>query len=573
MKRNLAFLAVSAALLAAGARPARADSAMTFSHLYDRSGIRWGQGARDYIFADGEITASTPAALSAALAKYHAHPGFILVLNSPGGDLHAGMVMGRLIRQAGLWTEIGSEYPMALGLNPNLNASLFPYLQTPGHAPFPGYCYSSCTFAFLGGVVRIVNYTSDYGVHRFYFSGSGRPEGIRVSTEMEMARIEHYLKEMGVDPDFATKMVLKGREHVSHLSERQMEQLGIVTPFWQTTWDIRQGDGLFYYYGDTTSVNGHHDHAQLYCALPEQRAKGYDVMLNLFVDPAGEVSPASFTAGVEAYNLRLDNDGLVFSNHNRLIWRPAFVDGSTGRIGVILGFKLKQFTQVMDSHYLGFMFFNPRGEVNYLGATMTLGRKRLLSFAQHCMPRANTDFTLSNLSASVPLSQLSYRPAGSGQFTALLGHPLAAGQSAKITMPHYQGCAFDMIGRFANQAGVGWRNVDLCVYGKINAFAPAAGPAGAAGTVTVANGGKAQIVGLNISPHSSRSWGANLLAGANHDQQQALAPGASRAFEVPLNRTCQYDIRVLYDSRHSEARMNLNLCRIGTITFAAPALK
>ena len=153
------------ALVALLAGPQKASAQpMTFIDTRDTSGVAWGQGVRDYIFGDGEITSATPAALTDALAKYHAHPGTILVLNSPGGEVSPALAMGHIIRNNRLWTMVGARIPLALGLNPNLAPTDFPYIQRPTAPPFPGFCYSSCTLAFLGGVVRSVDIASDYGV-------------------------------------------------------------------------------------------------------------------------------------------------------------------------------------------------------------------------------------------------------------------------------------------------------------------------------------------------------------------------------------------------------------------------
>jgi hypothetical protein len=64
-------------------------------------------------------------------------------LDSPGGDASVGPHIGRVIRRADLATRV----------------------------PHGFQCHSSCTLAFLGGVVRNIDPGGAYGVHSFYYEG------------------------------------------------------------------------------------------------------------------------------------------------------------------------------------------------------------------------------------------------------------------------------------------------------------------------------------------------------------------------------------------------------------------
>lgn len=65
-------------------------------------------------------------------------------LHSPGGIAIEGMRMGRILRDAGLVTRIRSR----------------------------GQCYSACSMAFAGGMLRVVEPGGMYGVHMFSAAGS-----------------------------------------------------------------------------------------------------------------------------------------------------------------------------------------------------------------------------------------------------------------------------------------------------------------------------------------------------------------------------------------------------------------
>ncbi|MFZ5748408.1 MAG: hypothetical protein ACOY45_12225 [Pseudomonadota bacterium] len=89
------------------------------------------------LVASGEIRVGEGQRLAQAIAS----AGSIseVWLNSPGGVLTEGMAMGRALRKSGILTRVAN-----------------------GNA-----CVSACTFAFLGGPIRIIDGDAYYGVHMF----------------------------------------------------------------------------------------------------------------------------------------------------------------------------------------------------------------------------------------------------------------------------------------------------------------------------------------------------------------------------------------------------------------------
>ena len=64
---------------------------MTFTLTHSGDGEMYGEGSRDYIFADGTFCPNTPDAFTQFLKQHPpADPHAVVVLNSPGGDLDAG---------------------------------------------------------------------------------------------------------------------------------------------------------------------------------------------------------------------------------------------------------------------------------------------------------------------------------------------------------------------------------------------------------------------------------------------------------------------------------------------------
>ena len=126
------------------------------------------------IYLDGRIDAGAPDRLSKALSGIN---GKVTIwLNSPGGNLFAGMQLGRIIRGQGASTHI-------------INSGTL----------LPGECYSACALAFLGGVYRFNDNGARYGVHRASLPVDRATGGRDLGQDLSAA-IESYIGEMGVDP-------------------------------------------------------------------------------------------------------------------------------------------------------------------------------------------------------------------------------------------------------------------------------------------------------------------------------------------------------------------------------------
>lgn len=90
------------------------------------------------LLAEGQIEGGESGRLAAAMAQAGAIEE--VWFNSPGGDALEGPAMGRILRKSGAMVRL-----------------------TQGRA-----CISACSYAFLGGVVRIVDPGGYYGVHMFH---------------------------------------------------------------------------------------------------------------------------------------------------------------------------------------------------------------------------------------------------------------------------------------------------------------------------------------------------------------------------------------------------------------------
>jgi hypothetical protein len=189
---------------------------MTFSYHatdpYHRTG-------RFYILAEGVITSETPSQFLTFFKSLDRGLPTIY-FNSPGGDLKAGLRLGRVIRELGLDTFVGGPYRSCFesdqkGRETNLASldkeggkasDLFAEEETCQHCTYScdsptlvskeGICFSACAYAFLGGAGREVGENGIYGVHQF----RSRTGSFRESdTQIAMTVLATYLDEMVVD--------------------------------------------------------------------------------------------------------------------------------------------------------------------------------------------------------------------------------------------------------------------------------------------------------------------------------------------------------------------------------------
>ena len=136
------------------------------------------------LVARGPIELETPTLFVALMASIRrvrgTSDGAVIELNSPGGSLVGGMVLGRAIRAYGFATNVGEGQ----------------------------VCASACVLAFIGGVSRYVSGDGKLGVHQFAslpaIEQPDRPQftGKDVVVEQDLVgQLLDYAKEMGVSAD------------------------------------------------------------------------------------------------------------------------------------------------------------------------------------------------------------------------------------------------------------------------------------------------------------------------------------------------------------------------------------
>lgn len=167
-----------------------------------------------YIRATGDIEPYT-AAQFRRFVRSHGLGGkpLTVMLHSPGGDVIAGLRLGREIRAQGFNTQVALAQRQPRG----------------GYRLRPGDCASACTFAFLGGVARFAE-DGVIGVHRF-FPGHLEPDNrvvMRPGDEAVAAMIKVYALDMGVDGAFIDRSLAVPPADMQYLSQAELRALAVV---------------------------------------------------------------------------------------------------------------------------------------------------------------------------------------------------------------------------------------------------------------------------------------------------------------------------------------------------------
>jgi hypothetical protein len=188
-----------------------------------------------FVYADGPFATGTAKEFVSFIESKHISAGAVVLLNSPGGLVSEALDLGRAIRAAGFDTEVGVQKEAADG---------------------SGECYSACTLAFLGGMNRTIPKNAIFGVHRFSTDANlSSNEALDVG-QIQMSQIAEYIAYMGISPKFVNEMVRSPASSINMLTQDQLKDLKVITPRFQTDWEIKTYGGAFYILGSTQTTDG-----------------------------------------------------------------------------------------------------------------------------------------------------------------------------------------------------------------------------------------------------------------------------------------------------------------------------
>jgi hypothetical protein len=153
----------------------------------------------------GEIGPAAASWLRDRIDEAHLVKGDIVLLSSPGGNLHQSMIMGEIIRAHGLATAVGVADPT-------------------GHIS-SAHCASACVMAYAGGSPRYGVENSVLGVHRFTMTEQ-MPDPVADAQRMT-GSILGYMIKMGVSAEIVEAMSQTRAIH--WLSDRDAQTMNLIT--------------------------------------------------------------------------------------------------------------------------------------------------------------------------------------------------------------------------------------------------------------------------------------------------------------------------------------------------------
>ena len=164
-----------------------------------------------WVAGEGEIDEQTPARFREFVDK-NGNPGLIY-LNSPGGNLAAGLELGQLLRETDTTVSVGRTIPFD-GNDPVYSEVV------------DGICASACAYAFLGGKQRFFSAGGKLGFHQFYTSGS--LEASAESAQAMAGLILMYVIDMGIDPRILSIASLIPPNDILWVPQSQASELNIT---------------------------------------------------------------------------------------------------------------------------------------------------------------------------------------------------------------------------------------------------------------------------------------------------------------------------------------------------------
>jgi hypothetical protein len=327
-----------------------------------------GTSGEEWIAADGTITAETGKAFRQFVASEKIQRGarYEVYLNSPGGNLLGGIILGEAIREFGLGTRVARSVKMN---------------SQPGGYPLeidaPGRCYSACSFAFLGGKWRIAP-DRTIGVHQYYKAEAltdsrGKEFTAHDLSEQQIVAgvLADYVVRMGVDARFLTRASMTTPTEMYLVTSSEMKAFAI-------TWsDVEYSDWILEPYKDgiiaVSKTRNGENVATLIClkdrvvrlsiAVPNRsgRTSLEGIVEGSTVDLFGSEIP------VENISIRIDGQWI------RMDFRlpPGLDPNSPQSTRLIPGTKLKGMSA---SGATRFWFYHDLPDSNFIVVTRLVGR-------------------------------------------------------------------------------------------------------------------------------------------------------------------------------------------------------
>lgn len=193
-----------------------------------------------FLFLDGRIDSDTPQRFQRYIEQNNVPPRSHVIINSPGGNLFAGIELGRIFRKHGYSLDVGKK---SLTFKKRFDMEV-------------GGCFSSCAIAYLGGEFRYLKVGSRYGVHRFAFT---KQSGADVDiAQVASAEIISYIRSMDVDVELFRLSTIAASSDMNEPDRATLVRLNVINNgFSRPVWTIESAEGKLYLKGErSTALSG-----------------------------------------------------------------------------------------------------------------------------------------------------------------------------------------------------------------------------------------------------------------------------------------------------------------------------
>lgn len=167
-------------------------------------------GATSFVLAEGQIEKNSAEALATMASELP--KGTTIVLQSLGGDLLGGLLLGQYIRAREFNTYVADE--ASFGVNGLEDASTLKK------------CISACAYTFLGGVQRRVAPRAEFGVHQFRSKDKVLDS---VQTQKIAATLGKYMDNMGVSRNLLDQALMTEPGKVMLIAEHNRKSWRVET--------------------------------------------------------------------------------------------------------------------------------------------------------------------------------------------------------------------------------------------------------------------------------------------------------------------------------------------------------
>ena len=157
------------------------------------------------VYLSGPIDAGAPQRFEALMRAGKIPAGSDIYLDSPGGDIAAGMALGRLFRSGAMVTHLGAvRRPLPAG-----------------SAPKTSQCLDACTYAYLGGLYRWAPSGSDrIGLHDANVPNLKSSDAS--ASQPTTPDLLGYLKAMDIQPQYLAQVLLPSVDGVVWFNVEKM---------------------------------------------------------------------------------------------------------------------------------------------------------------------------------------------------------------------------------------------------------------------------------------------------------------------------------------------------------------